>query len=74
MPEAWQEHQKKWGQSPRKLTIKKRKFPTYCLGRNVTLTESPKVFFLRSLIGGSVVQNTILFKINLQLIKNKVFL
>ena len=23
MPEAWQEHQKKWGQSPRKLALKK---------------------------------------------------
>ena len=57
-----------------KINITKRKFATYCLGGNVTLTESAKVFFIRSLIGGSVVQNTILFKINLQLIKNKVFL
>ena len=57
-----------------KTIIKKRKFATYCLGGNVTLTKSPKVFFIRSLTGGSVVKNTILFKIYLQLIKNKVFL
>lgn len=60
------------GASTTKISIKKRKFATYCLGGNVTLTESPKVFFIRSLTGGYVVQNTILFKINLQ--KNKVFL
>lgn len=62
------------GSSSTKISIKKRKFATYCLGGNVTLTESPKVFFLRSLTDSYVVQSTISFKINLQLIKNKVFL
>ena len=62
------------GSSSTKISIKKRKFATYGLGGNVTLTESPKVFFLRSLTDSYVVQSTISFKINLQLIKNKVFL
>ena len=45
----------KMGSISTKISIKKRKFATYCLGENVTLTESQKVFFLRSLTGGSLV-------------------